>query len=142
MKIQIKLWLCQLVVKLWKSSPGPLCVSAFKTRTQMWMVCEKVYIYQSEDNFSINTFKVRTTVYNKPVQNKARIWLTRLCIPYGQSTYHRNMPQSEDTNFVLALEKCPHFEGVKLILVLALNAMVNALKQSQWIKLRNLDKHS
>ena len=36
------------------------------------------------------------------------------------------MPQSEDSNLVLTFSKCPHFDGVKLVLVLALNASSNA----------------
>ena len=96
-----------------------LRVLAFKVRTQVSMVCEKcAQVYQSKDNLSINTFKLRTKCMNKHMQNKARIWLILL---YRQSTYHCNIPQSEDTNFVLTLMVLNSFSS----LLWNLNATAN-----------------
>ena len=49
-----------------------------------WCVKKCTQVYQSEDNFSINTFKMRTNVYSKHMQNKVRIWLILLYTPIGR----------------------------------------------------------
>ena len=87
--------------------------------------CEKLcHVYQREDNFSI-TSKMRTNSMSKHLQNIVRVKLLLSCTPCRQSVDHCNKPQSEDTSFNLSLSKCPHFDGVILTLVLALNADSN-----------------
>ena len=59
------------------------------------------------------------------MQNKARMKLHTPLYPHWSSVDHCNRPQSEETNFVLSLSKCPHFDSVIFTLVLALNAGLN-----------------
>ena len=101
------------------------------------MVCEKkvhAQVYQSEDNFSINSFKVRkkmTAIWQKQSEDMSLYTLFPL---YRQGTWRCNRSQSWDSNLVFTLSKCPHFKDVVLVLVLALNASTDAVRCSQDIK--------
>ena len=107
----------------------PTCPGIRSENTSVYGVWGKVYVqvglYQSEDNFSIDTFKVRKK-NDKPVQTKRGYVLYPLP-PIGRYSTKRG-------HLVLTLSKCPHFKGVILNLVLALNASTNADRCSQDIK--------
>ena len=52
-----------------------------------WCMKKCAQVYQSEDNFSINTFKVRTNVYSKHMQNKVRTFLQSGFVAYCNNMY-------------------------------------------------------
>ena len=105
-----------------------MCIRVVWKHTRPWSdiqsgvtsVKKCAHVYQREDNFSSITFKMRKNFICKHIQNIKDEAYTPL-YPHRQSVDHCDRPQSMDTNFVLGLSKCPHFDGVILTLVLALN---------------------
>ena len=114
----------------WTPLANPRCSTPPPpTHTHIYMIphskrghaCEtSVSMYIKERTIFASSHSKWGQIHEQACMQNIAMKLVLLYTSHGQSVDHYNRPQSEETNFVLGLSKCPHFDGVIGTLVLAL----------------------